>query len=143
MTVQQYELALLALASWREAAGENIDTMLSIAYTIHNLALIDELSISAAIVKHQELHGIVVDEKAHPDVREPQFTRLLQRIDSVVGPFAEDLTNGATHYVDLSKDIPQRMRYLLDQPDVYKLCCVSGTRHFFKKTLDTHPENVS
>ena len=143
MTVQDFELFLLAMASWREAEGCSVDVMLCVAHTIFNLSAHRDLSISQAIVEHQKLHGIVAKEEHYPDVREPVFTRLLQRIGGVTGPFREDLTNGAEYYLDLSKEVPKHMRYLLDKPDSFHMCAVSGSRHFFKEiTLDTHPIDV-
>lgn len=132
MTVQDYNHALLALASWREGLGTSVDTMLCIAHTIVNFARQNECGIGAAIVEHCALHHLEVDEDEYPDDRDPLFQKLLRQIDEVDSKTGIDLTNGAIYYVDTAKPIPEYMKFLLKHPAEHPMVALVGTRHFFK-----------
>lgn len=131
-TAQDFENSILALESWREAWGESVDQMLCVAWTIRNLATRDTLSIGDAIRQHKNLHGLDDSNTLFPDVREPIFMRLMQRIDEVGSSYGDDLTNGAVYYVDVRNDSSPLVRELLGKPDEHPLCSVFGRRHFFR-----------
>src|SRR5665213_2719383 len=116
MTVHDFDRAMLALASWQEASDMSADVMLCIAHTIMNLAQRDNISIGEAILKHKVLHGSSLDGK-QPDVRDPVFVRLLQRIEEVGGLIRSDITKGAIYHVDLSAPIPEALSSIVTDAD--------------------------
>jgi hypothetical protein len=132
MNIPDYEGAILALACWRESRDGTVESMLCIGNTIVNLATLQEIGTGEAIVQHRLLHGLLGDGASYPDTRDPMFCKLLRRIDDITSQYHEDLTNGAIYYIDLSKEVPAHMKFLLNSPEEHPMCAVSGSRHFFK-----------
>lgn len=130
MQERDFERALLALESWREASNEGVESMLAIAWSIHNLSKRDSSSLGEAIIKHKSLHGLEFNAAPEfPDCRDPRFTRLLQRVSDVGTPQGEDLTNGGIVYI-----VPtigsERVQELVK--DGHTLCATSARRHWYK-----------
>ena len=132
MTTKDFDSGLLALQGWREGHKEGAQVALYVAYTIHNLAKSKDISIGEAVVLHRAMHFLPAMEDEFPDCRDPQFTRLLQRIDQVTAEFAEDPTNGAIYYAELSNGAPEYIKPILADSERHPMCAISGTRHFFK-----------
>lgn len=124
MTAQDFDRSLMALAAWVESDGGTVEEAICIARTIWNLSQREEISVGRGLVLHRELHNVQSTDQ-YPDPRDPKFVRLLQRIDDIGSVYAEDTTNGATYYADLSRGEPAWLR---DR----QVCAVSGRFHFFR-----------
>ena len=109
--------ACAAAYAWREGHKNGFNGMLGVLFTLRNR--------SGANSDWLTPIGEQTNPGSYPDIREPEFQRLLQWVDAVYDGTAEDkITNGATCFFDHTWEEKP--------PNNVERCATVGTLTFYK-----------
>lgn len=92
MTPQEYSKAQVATACWRAAQGELHSVMLCVAMVFKNRA---EAGYYESDLYENAVAWLKENPGEFPDIRDPQFTSLLLKLDNVTSGQVADKTGGA------------------------------------------------
>jgi hypothetical protein len=145
MRNQDFLNSLAALLAWREENGNGVNGMLGVLFVLRNRlkAGWSGGDIQAIMESHNQFSSMSVlgdGQTVHyPDVRQPDFQKILQYVDFVFdpdNPLADTLTNGALYYSDLNSSGFQKGgwfdRVIIGQPALHPRAAQIGTTTFFK-----------
>jgi len=134
-----FEKAIVALTAWREMSGEGVNAMLAVVFVLRRRAELGWNGGSLynnAIAKNQFSSMSVMGDPntvRYPDIREPGFQTLLQKVEDIYEGAADNLTNGACYYcVPENSTSGWFKSNILDRPDEHPRCAVIGKTFFFK-----------
>lgn len=98
MTGIEYEKSIVAQTCWQALNGELYRGMIAVANVLHNRASAGwfQGSLYWNAVAMQQLRKY----DRHPDVRDPEFQKLLQGIDLLFAGKLSDKTEGALYFAD-------------------------------------------
>lgn len=119
MTGVEFIKSCAALHAWSEGRKYGFNGMLGILFVIRNRAQQNQFNGDWLKI----IYSIGTEDNSYPDVREPEFQRLLQWVDGVYDGTVEDkITNGATYYSTMNVG-----------PDFQReICAVVGGLTFYK-----------
>jgi hypothetical protein len=92
VTTSDYSKSIIALACWRAAQTELHSAMLCVAMVFKNMA---DAGWYEGDVYTAVCHWLAENPGAFPDVRDPQFQQLVNKLDLVLTGMAADKTDGA------------------------------------------------
>lgn len=126
----------MILFAWREAAHYGgINNMLAVLYVLRNRVKAgwngsDYLDVIAAA---QQSSAHKIESISVPDVRDPNFRRLLSLIDGIhAGTSNDEMTDGALFYADftnVSEDFKER---IIEHPQEHPRVAQVGPVHLFR-----------
>lgn len=100
MTTSDYTKSIIALACWRAAQNETYQVMMYIGMVFRNRALAGWFEEDL----YENCWQWLIDNPGpFPDVRAPQFQKLLVNIDTLTSNLVSDKTDGALWFAPLSE----------------------------------------
>jgi spore germination cell wall hydrolase CwlJ-like protein len=136
MVIEDFEKGLLALVCWREARGDGIEAMLAVAHVIHNRVKAWGKSYCEVIDGHDQFSSMTIAGDSQllvwPDVRNPLFVQLLQKLDDAYAGTGDDLTKGSIYYGNLANVTSGWFKSeIVGKPDQHPMKAIIGKQHFF------------
>jgi hypothetical protein len=111
---QAQEVSLLTLLIWREARGENYDTMLRVGWSVRNRVTNPRYwgHDWYSVIAHPEAYSSIVPPRldndpnlrSYPDPADVKYDLVVQAAENAYWGVRPDPVNGATHYFDRSLD---------------------------------------
>lgn len=102
MKWDDYNKALLALVTWREARNQPREGQRAVMHVIHNRVLKNWGSIEHVICAPNQFSSFTVKGDSQlvmwPKTPDPAFEQIMQLVDGVLDGTDPDLTNGALYY---------------------------------------------
>jgi hypothetical protein len=140
MTADDYVKSLLCLLAWREERSNQANGCLGVLFVVRNRVNAGWGNWTQVISKHGQFSSISIvgDSQTveYPDVRDPLFQILLQRVDGIYEGVAPDnLVDGALYYADLQSPGFDKNGWfantILKNPDKYPRLAQVGTTTYF------------
>lgn len=101
MSPSDFTRSVIALACWRAAQHETYQVMLSVCMVFKNRA--DHISVD---IYDEACRWLAENPGEFPDVRDPTFLNMLNRLDGVSSGFVPDKTGGALWFAPKSSEEP-------------------------------------
>ena len=105
ITPSEFGKSQIALACWRAAKDELHPVMLSVGMVFRNRAAAGWYY---GDIYENCVHWLAENPGEFPDLRDPQFAQLLQKLDAVTSGLAKDTTDGALWFCPKSQ-LPEKI----------------------------------
>jgi hypothetical protein len=133
-----FEKSILALALWREDRGAGLDGMIAVGNCLHNRVKTWKQSWSQVVEGKNQLSSMTYlgDSQTivYPDIREPLFISLIQKIDDIYQGKGTDLSNGGLYYCNPSAITKGGWfeKTIIGNPAEHPICAHAGGHIFYR-----------